>query len=392
MNKIEKLEAQKSINELVKRNNELKDMIKVENDVAVAEDLVKEIQDNAQKMADLTTKLGEAQEDDTEEQIKKGENNLNYLKSDNAVKDFFETLKASKKDNLMQDWKAKLQENAITIKDEDLQLPRKIVDSIQTQLDDQNPVFKVFRVTHVGAVIVSQVFDSSDEAHVHVPGAKKEEQTAVLDTANIKPVMVYKLQTISELVKRLNVNYAELYDMVVAELTQAIINKVVDLALVEGDENGSNGFISVEKESAKSGGSEKIKAIAATLGKEIEAVEDAVDFVRGTAGQRYLIVSVADRKKFLAALRAQAGAAAYTVKNDDAEIASLLGVDELIVYTGKKALKPTLLVQNAYHIDMADITKVDAFKWETNENAILIEALSSGLPELLAGGAVITLP
>ncbi|MGO1280556.1 MAG: hypothetical protein ACTMHY_02450 [Leuconostoc mesenteroides] len=35
------------------------------------------------------------------------------------------------------------------------------------------------------------------------------------------------------------------------------------------------------------------------------------------------------------------------VRNSDAEIASELGVDELVVYTGSKAIKPTLLVQDA---------------------------------------------
>lgn len=392
MNKIEKIEAQNSIDKLIKRNNDIKELIKAENDVSVAEGLVKEIQDNAVKLADLTAQLGEAQGNDTQEDIEKEENNMNYLKSDNSVKDFFEVLKTSKKDNLMKDWKAKLEKNAITVTDENLLLPRKIVDSIQTKLLDTNPVFKVFRVTHVGAVIVSQTFGSDDEANVHVPGTKKTEQTAVLDTANIKPVMVYKLQTISELVKRLNVNYNELYNMVVGELTQAIVNKVVDLALKEGKADGTNGFISVEAESAISGGSKKIKAITAVADKTVSAVEDAIDFVRGTAGKRYLIVTVAQRKKLLAELRVQAGNASFTIKNDDKEIASLLGVDELIVYTGKKDIKITLLVQDAYHIDMADITKIDAFKWEYNENAILIEALSSGMPEVFNGGAVITLP
>ena len=392
MNKIEKLEIKNSIDVLVKRNNEIKGLIKAENDVSVAEELVKEIQDNAQKLADLTSQLGEAQVDDTKDDTKKEEKSMNYLKSNNAVKDFFEVLKNSKKEEVMNNWKTKLEKNAITVKDEDVLLPRKIVDSIQSKLLDTNPVFKVFRVTHVGAVIVSQTFGSEDEAHVHVLGTKKEEQTAVLDTANIKPVMVYKLQTISELVKRLNVDYNELYNMVVAELTQAIVNKVVDLALKEGLADGTNGFISVEAESAKVGGSDKIKAITAVADKTIDAVEDAIDFVRGTAGLRYLIVTVAQRKALLAELRAQAGNASFTIKNDDAEIASLLGVDELIVYTGKKDIKITLLIQDAYHVDMADITKIDAFKWEYNENAILIEALSSGMPEKLNGGAVITLP
>ena len=62
----------------------------------------------------------------------------------------------------------------------------------------------------------------------------------------------------------------------------------------------------------------------------------------------------------------------------------------MITYTGSKAIKPTVLVQDAYHIDMKDLTKVDAFEWKTNENAILLESLSAGKAEKFAAGAVIT--
>ena len=66
------------------------------------------------------------------------------------------------------------------------------------------------------------------------------------------------------------------------------------------------------------------------------------------------------------------------------------GVDEIIVYTGSKALKPTVLVDQKYHIDMQDLTKVDAFEWKTNSNMILVETLTSGHVETYNAGAVIT--
>ena len=78
------------------------------------------------------------------------------------------------------------------------------------------------------------------------------------------------------------------------------------------------------------------------------------------------------------------------IKNDDAEIASEVGVDEIIVYTGTKDVKPTVLVDQKYHIDMQDLTKVDAFEWKTNSNMILVETLTSGHVETLNAGAVIT--
>ncbi|TKU90866.1 hypothetical protein, partial [Citrobacter sp. TBCS-14] len=75
-----------------------------------------------------------------------------------------------------------------------------------------------------------------------------------------------------------------------------------------------------------------------------DAIEEAVDFVRPTAGRRYLIVKAEDRKALLDELRQATANAHVRIKNDDAEIASEVGVDEIIVYTGSKALKPTVLV------------------------------------------------
>ena len=119
-------------------------------------------------------------------------------------------------------------------------------------------------------------------------------------------------------------------------------------------------------------------------------IEEAVDFVRPTAGRRYLIVKAEDRRALLDELRQATANANVRIKNDDAEIASEVGVDEIIVYTGTKAVKPTVLVDQKYHIDMQDITKVDAFEWKTNSNMILVETLTSGHVESYNAGAVIT--
>lgn len=115
-----------------------------------------------------------------------------------------------------------------------------------------------------------------------------------------------------------------------------------------------------------------------------------MDFVRATAGRRYLIVTAAQRKTLLDELRGLPANAHVRIKNDDTELATEAGVDEIIVYTGSKALSPIVLVDQKYHIDMQDLTKVDAFEWQTNSNKILVETLSSGHTETLKAGAVIT--
>lgn len=374
MNKLDKIELQNSIKDLTARNAEIKTLILAENSLGNAEKLDTEFKENLVKITEAENKLNENKKEKT--------NMTKYLEAKNAVVDFIETLKnGGNKAEVANKWNAKLAENGLEIKDDSLVLPTRLVSAIETSLTDTNPVFKAFKISHVGALLVTSGLASSDEALVHVEGTEKTVQNAVLTVDAITPQMIYKIQTISERAKNLNANYDEIYATIVAELTQAIVNKAVDLALLEGD--GTNGFVAISKEKD----TKKVKAI--TSATYVDAIEDAVDFVRPTQGTKYLVVTAQQRKAILAEVRALNVNA--RVKNDDAEIASEVGVDELIVYTGTKAIKATVLVQDAYHIDMKDLTKVDAFEWKTNENAILLESLSAGKIEKVKGAAVITI-
>lgn len=389
MNKPDFIEKQNRLKELKESNNALKTQIntfEVKNaieDLPKVKEMEKTLSENAIEIIKIENELATA-----EDKGQKGKAKMtNFIESQNAVTVFFDVLKEnSGKDNIKNAWKEKLSENGVTITDTTFELPKKIVESINTALLDTNPVFKVFRVTNVGALLVSRSFDSNDEAKVHKDGETKTEQSATLTTAVLEPVMVYKLQSIAERVKRLQMSYSELYNLIVAELTQAIVNKIVDLALFEGD--GTNGFESIDKET----NTKKIKKITAVKNGFADAIESAVDFVRGTAGKRYLIVTTAQRKQLLDELRALPANANVRIKNNDTEIASEVGIDELIVYTGTKAINPIVIVDKKYHIDMQDLTKIDAFEWKTNTNVILTEALSSGHTDSYKAGAVITLP
>lgn len=374
MNKLDKIELQNSINDLTARNAEIKTLILAENSLDTAEKLDAEFKENLVKITEAQNKLDENKEEKTK--MKK------YLEAKNAVTDFIETLKTGgNKTEVANKWNAKLAENGLEINDDSLVLPKRIVSAIETSLTDTNPVFKAFKISHVGALLVTSGLASSDEALVHVEGTEKTVQNAVLTVDAITPQMIYKIQTISERAKNLQANYDEIYATIVAELTQAIVNKAVDLALLEGD--GTNGFVSIANEKD----AKKVKKI--TAAKYVDAIEDAVDFVRQTQGTKYLIVTAQQRKAILAEVRALNVNA--RVKNDDAEIASEVGVDELIVYTGTKSIKATVLIQDTYHIDMKNLTKVDAFEWKTNENALLLESLSAGKLEKLKSAAVITI-
>lgn len=392
MNKPDLIEKQNRLAELKENNVSLKSQIKgfeVKNaieDLPKVQELEKTLSENSIEIIKIENELNE------QEEKPKGKSKMtNFIESQNAVTEFFDVLKKnSGKTEIKNAWKDKLAENGVTITDTTFELPRKLVESINTALLDTNPVFKVFRVTNVGALLVSRSFDSSDEAKVHKDGEQKVEQSATLTIDTLEPVMVYKLQSIAERVKRLQMSYSELYNLIVAELTQAIVNKIVDLALVEGD--GTNGFKSVTNE-ADAKKIKKITTVAPATGTApfADAIEEAVDFVRTTAGRRYLIVTAAQRKTLLDELRGLPANAHTRIKNDDTEIASEVGVDEIIVYTGSKAISPIVLVDQKYHIDMQDLTKVDAFEYKTNSNVILVETLSSGHTETLKAGAVITI-
>lgn len=391
MNKPDLIEKQNRLAELKENNLSLKSQIngfEVKNaieDLPKVQELEKTLSENSIEIIKIENELN-AQEEKSKGKAKM----TNFIESQNAVTEFFDVLKKnSGKEEIKNAWEEKLAENGVAITDTTFELPRKLVESINTALLDTNPVFKVFRVTNVGALLVSRSFDSSDEAKVHKDGEQKVEQSATLTIDTLEPVMVYKLQSLAERVKRLQMSYSELYNLIVAELTQAIVNKIVDLALVEGD--GTNGFKSVMLET----NAKKIKKItteapATGTAPLADAIEEAVDFVRTTAGRRYLIVTAAQRKTLLDELRGLLANAHVRIKNDDTELATEVGVDEIIVYTGSKALSPIVLVDQKYHIDMQDLTKVDAFEWQTNSNKILVETLSSGHTETIKAGAVIT--
>lgn len=167
MNKIEKIELEKSVKDLTLRNNEIKGLILAENSLGNAEKLDAEFIENQEKITIAQNRLNENNGEKT--MTKK------YIESKNSITDFMNVLKAANnKQEVANKWNAKLAENGLEIKDESLVLPTRLVTSIESALTNTNPVFKAFKVTSVGALLVTQGLDSSDEAGVHVEGTEKQ--------------------------------------------------------------------------------------------------------------------------------------------------------------------------------------------------------------------------
>ena len=375
----------KLIDQIESIDNQLKDLgDKISNaeDKETIEGLMAEVKELKNAKAQL---IIQTEDTAVEKQLSK-----NYLETEQALHDFVEVQKNSRSEaEIKEQWEAKLAENGVTITDKDNYLPKKLELDIQTVLTRSNPVYPIFKHTNIGAILVARDFTSDDEAKVHVPGTTKSRQTATLKVSGLKPRMIYKATSINEIDKRTIDNFDELYQLLVAELAQRVVDKVVDLALVEGSatdgETGEaaneNGFISVMNETNVN----KVKKIN---GKSdlVAAVEQAVDGI-DAPGKKYLVVTKAQKRDILDALRKKFPQSTFL--NNNRDIANVFGVDELVIYQGTKALMPIVIAQDAYHVDMQPLNRIEQFRLDTNENDILVETPATGRPVAFGGAVVI---
>lgn len=375
----------KLIDQIESIDNQLKDLgDKISNaeDKETIEGLMAEVKELKNAKAQL---IIQTEDTAVEKQLSK-----NYLETEQALHDFVEVQKNSRSEaEIKEQWEAKLAENGVTITDKDNYLPKKLELDIQTVLTRSNPVYPIFKHTNIGAILVARDFTSDDEAKVHVPGTTKSRQTATLKVSGLKPRMIYKATSINEIDKRTIDNFDELYQLLVAELAQRVVDKVVDLALVEGSatdgETGEaaneNGFISVMNETNVN----KVKKINGKADL-VAAVEQAVDGI-DAPGKKYLVVTKAQKRDILDALRKKFPQSTFL--NNNRDIANVFGVDELVIYQGTKALMPIVIAQDAYHVDMQPLNRIEQFRLDTNENDILVETPATGRPVAFGGAVVI---
>lgn len=375
----------KLIDQIESIDNKLKDLgDKISNaeDKETIEGLMAEVKELKNAKAQLIIQ--------TEEETVKKQVSKNYLETEQALHDFVEIQMNSRGESEIKNaWEAKLVENGVTITDKDNYLPKKLELDIQTVLTRSNPVYPIFKHTNIGAILVARDFTSDDEAKVHVPGTTKSRQTATLKVSGLKPRMIYKATSINEIDKRTIDNFSELYQLLVAELAQRVIDKVVDLALVEGsatdgetgDAANENGFISVMNETNVN----KVKKINGKADL-VAAVEQAVDAI-DAPGKKYLVVTKAQKRDILDALRKKFPQSTFL--NNNRDIANVFGVDELVIYQGTKALMPIVIAQDAYHVDMQPLNRIEQFRLDTNENDILVETPATGRPVAFGGAVVI---
>lgn len=316
--------------------------------------------------------------------------NTPYLETEKAMEDFATLhLNSASDAEFRKAWTEKLTQNGITVQDKDNYLPRKLELELETVLTRTNAVYPLFKITNLGALLVTRELTSQDEAQVHIPGTDKVKQAATLKVSAIKPKMIYKVQSINEIDKRTIDNYGELYNTIVAELAQRVVDKIVDLALVEGTatdgETGAstaeNGFVSILNETDTN----KVKHVA---GKKdlVAAVEEAVDSI-DAPGRKFLVVTKQQKRDIIAAVRSKWPNTTFFATNQ--AICDTFGIDGVVIYQGTKAIKPTVMAEGAYHIDHQPLARIEQFQLLRNENDILVETPATGRPVAFGGIAVI---
>ena len=190
MNKPDLIEKQNRLAELKENNVSLKSQIsgfEVKNaieDLPKVQELEKTLSENSIEIIKIENELN------AQDEKPKGKDKMtNFIESQNAVTEFFDVLKKnSGKSEIKNAWNAKLAENGVTITDTTFQLPRKLVESINTALLNTNPVFKVFHVTNVGALLVSRSFDSLSIAYYITDYTFDDNDALVVNKAQFKEI------------------------------------------------------------------------------------------------------------------------------------------------------------------------------------------------------------
>lgn len=316
----------------------------------------------------------------------------NYLETEKARKDFVKIFANAKtNEEFKNNWNVKLAENGITVTDDGNYLPHKIELEIQSATIDAHPVYALAKQSDNGGILVAREFTGESGAKVHVRGTKKDSVNTNLKASGIKPQFVYKRTSIDEIDMKAFKDAGEILESIVVDSTHEIFGKIEELMLVSGTategETGTaeeeNGFVSVLSEKDTN----KVKHFN---GKSdlIGAVEDAIDSIE-VPGKKALIVTRAQKRAILNALRTKFPNAVY--RNNNAELAAELGVDEIIIYKQAGEIRPTVMAEGAYAVDMTKLDRIEQFKIDTNENDLLIESLATGRPALFGGIAVVDL-
>lgn len=165
---------------------------------------------------------------------------INYLNSNQAVEDYAKLAFKAKGDvkKFQNDWRDILDDHGVTVTEdlnEDDILPKKIIGSIQDAIK-QNTVFNQFHpVFNIEpGELVFDKDDHSAQTYGHKTNANKKLQQVTLQSRNIFPKAIYKLQRLDHMTF---LKGGALVKWVLSELPRYVLNRVTQAILVGGVQN-----------------------------------------------------------------------------------------------------------------------------------------------------------
>ena len=306
-----------------------------------------------------------------------------YKDTAQAVKDWADIYRNSaSREDAEAKWKDKLVENGVTVDGNTDLLPTQVDLGIQSTIED-NPIFDIMQHVNAGTLVYKK-FKTGDTAVARGTGynitENKVEQNSTLDVKDLPQNEIYKLTSVSY--KAMKNMGSQLDTFIAQELTQNVINKVVDLALYDGTGNANDNNAGFDAVAAKDSaavhveypkGSSLATAIQANSFRAAGGGATVIDNSGASTGQqnRVLIVNSDDYAKILGeALKLN-----YQVEN----IPKWLGVDSVIITkTTSKNYRPIVMTKNAYIVAMDDFDKFDWYNVLSNRNTSEVVALANG--------------
>lgn len=370
---VDKLADKTAEFEKLKQNGiELKSKLEQASAETDVEDLDIKLTENATQIDSLAKEIDELKDlkINALEEKRKGESEMtqSYLETDKALKDFAHLVQNAKDGaDLKEKWSEKLAENAVEITGDTTLLPKQVILGIDSKIK-KSIIFNYFRLMPAGQ-LVRQTFATDDTAITRGSGynitEQKTEQASTLDIVSLPQNEIYKMTSLSYKVLK---NMGDgVVNFVVDELTQFVINKIVDLALYDGEgqttTNKNEGFDAVVKDTraihvqyeAALGlvNAIRLNSYRAAGDGEVEVATAGGRIASEESADTLLIVNDADYAKILDAVNALS----YPVT----DIAGWLGVSRIVRKNTTSAnYKPIILPVGAYAVAMDDF---DNFNW-----------------------------
>lgn len=316
--------------------------------------------------------------------------NLNdYLKSDQAVKDYYDVISKSYQEglsgNVTPAWKQTLVNKDFNFQNQAgtaIDLPTQVVKKIEQKIQNHQ-LYQYFNkmvgIDHYTFLLGT----SADGAATHKPGTTKKNSTETLQQLDVNADYVYQYIEADRKMMTDSNTAAITVQWLVGKLADAIISYIEEAAIKGQTDNTSIQPVLKSKLLAQPADFGGATSGAATL----EDVSKAINFVANKANTNNIVVIGSNTT--LSALRySKDKNGAYLLNSAFSEPNKLLGYTTVDIDLGDQVV---VLANSAYSIlqKTDSIESFTNFKLDTNKNQFLSEVLVGGALTTLYGAAVV---